>query len=57
MIYAVIQPGTNTVSNIIVADANFIALHYPGAIRIDTLMPMPGIGWRHSNGSFIAPRG
>ncbi len=53
MIYALIDPNTNVILNVIVADENFIALHCPTAIRIDNLTPVPCIGWRYVNGEFI----
>jgi hypothetical protein len=53
MTYALIQDGTGVVANIIVTDANFVAIHYPKAVRIDNLEPVPCIGWRYVDGAFI----
>lgn len=50
MNYAIIE--NDKVVNIIVADADFIAEHYPDAIEIDEIA---GIGWSYIDGTFIAP--
>ncbi len=52
-IYALIE--NRTVVNIIVADPNFVLLHFPQAVRIDNLMPVPCIGWSYIGGAFKAP--
>lgn len=51
--YAIIQNGK--VSNVLLADDAFIAANYPGSPRIDTLNPVPGIGWLYASGTFTAP--
>jgi hypothetical protein len=53
MIYAVIKNGV--VDNTIVASQSFVNQHYPGAIRIDQMNPIPGVGWSYSNGQFSPP--
>ena len=53
MNFAIIQNGT--VANVIVADQGFINVHCPGAVRIDTLTPVPGIGWTYDGTVFTAP--
>lgn len=44
--YAVIGRDRVTVSNIVIADQDFIDANYPGAVMIDGISPLPGIGWR-----------
>lgn len=51
--YAIITQGV--VSLVIVADQAFADEHYPGAVRIDLLTPLPGVGWTYSSGAFTAP--
>ncbi len=51
--YAIHADGV--VRNVIVADANFVAIYCPGAVRIDNLTPVPGIGWSYVGGVFSAP--
>lgn len=41
------------VENIIVADQDFIDVHYPNAINVDD--KNCGIGWSYADGQFIAP--
>jgi hypothetical protein len=43
------------VANVIVADASFVATSAPGAIRIDNISPVPGIGWKYSGSTFTPP--
>lgn len=52
--YALLAPG-GTVINIIVAEPYFVEAHYPSAVEIDSVDPMPGIGWRYAMGEFTAP--
>lgn len=52
-IYAIITNGV--VSNCLdSSDPNFIT-EFPGAIRVDQLNPVPGIGYTYANGTFTAP--
>ena len=53
MEYAILS--ASAVVNVIVADANFVAQYHPGAIRIDGLHPLPGIGWSWNGAAFLAP--
>ena len=53
MEYAILS-GRKVV-NVIVADADFVSQHEPGAIRIDNLNPIPGINWTWNGASFAAP--
>ena len=48
--YAIIE--NNIVTNIIVAEQDFIDSHYPGAVRIDNLSTKPSIGWKYENNQF-----
>lgn len=52
--YAIIN-AAGLVTNVIVADPEFIAASFPGAVQIDGLSPVPGIGWSWANGAFTAP--
>ncbi len=52
-LYALIENGT--VVNVIVADDEFVSTHHPSAIRVDALIPTPGIGWTYADGGFQAP--
>jgi hypothetical protein len=51
--YAILSNGV--VINMVVADADFIASNFPGAIEIDTLTTRPGIGWTYSTDTFFPP--
>lgn len=51
--YAVISNGVCV--TVIVADADFAAAHFPGAIDIDTVSPRPGIGWSYDGTTWTAP--
>lgn len=51
MRYAIID--NDLVSNIIIADQDFIDNYYPNAINVKTLDC--GIGWSYINREFIAP--
>jgi hypothetical protein len=53
MIFAIIE--NDKIINTIVADQSFIDEHYPNAVNIDAVDPMPGIGWDYVGGEFIAP--
>lgn len=57
--YALIQD--NTVQNVIVADASFVALvenDWQAVVRVDELSPQPGIFWVYNGGtSFTPPEG
>lgn len=53
MEYAILSK--NIVVNVIVADADFVARYHPGAIRIDSLTPRPGIGWTWNGAAFLGP--
>lgn len=53
MKYAVIE--NSIITNIIVAEPDFISIHYPSAIDITSLNPAPDIGYQVSNGKIIFP--
>ena len=46
--YAIVED--NTIVNVIVADADFIAAHYPDAIGCDDAV---GVGDKYEDGEFI----
>jgi hypothetical protein len=52
-LYAIIVGSV--VVNVIVADANFITLYHPEAVRIDLLNPVPGIRWIYNGSTFTPP--
>lgn len=53
MTFAIIT--ASIVTNVIVSDANFVAINYPTAVRIDALWPVPGIGWHYDGSAFTRP--
>lgn len=50
MDYAIIENGV--VVNVIVVDGDCSC---PGAVRIDTLDPVPGVGWGYDGATFSMP--
>ena len=57
MMYAQIKGG-KIVNIVVLGDANLVATFGAGFdafVQIDTLNPMPAIGWTYSNGVFAAP--
>lgn len=50
MRYAILND--NFVENVIVADQEFIELHYQEAIECPEIV---GVGWTYESGQFIAP--
>lgn len=50
MRYAIVNE--KFVENVIVADQDFIELHYPEAIECPEIV---GVGWTYELGQFIAP--
>jgi len=51
-VYAVVEHGT--VTNVIVASAEFAAT-IRGTVRIDQVVPRPGVGWSYANKKWSAP--
>jgi hypothetical protein len=51
--FAVVAVGI--VAQVVTGLPSKISAQYPGAIRIDTLNPMPGIGWTYDGSTFTAP--
>lgn len=54
--YAVLGRDGRTVANVIIATAAVAKDSYPRAIRIDTISPVPGVGWLYEKGVFSPPR-
>ena len=52
--YAILDNGSK-VENIIMVTPSVAATHYPAAIEIDSIVPMPGIGWSYFKGVFTPP--
>lgn len=51
-VYVILGADHRTVVNVIVASPDVAAQNYVGAIQIDNLDPMPGIGWFYHAGVF-----
>jgi hypothetical protein len=49
-VYAIIESGV--VANVIVVASEITAELFPGAVRVDNLDPVPGIGWGYANAVF-----
>jgi hypothetical protein len=51
--FAVVAGGI--VAQVVTGLPSKISAQYPGAIRIDNLNPMPGVGWTYDGSTFTAP--
>jgi hypothetical protein len=51
--FAVVTSGV--VTQVVTGLPAKISAQYPGAIRIDNLNPMPGVGWTYDGSTFTAP--
>jgi hypothetical protein len=51
--FAVVTSGV--VTQVVTGLPSKISLQYPGAIRIDNLNPMPGVGWTYDGSTFTPP--
>jgi|GEM_PF-3517146 len=51
--FAIVTSGV--VTQVVTGLASKVLAQYPGAIRIDTLNPMPAVGWTYDGTTFTAP--
>lgn len=51
--FAIVTSGV--VTQVVTGLPATISAEYPGAIRIDTIKPMPAVGWTYDGTTFTAP--
>jgi hypothetical protein len=51
--FAIVTSGV--VTQVVTGLPSTISTQYPGAIRIDTLTPVPGVGWTYDGSTFAPP--